>query len=1108
MLKSNNNYRAHAAGLKLSNLCLGSAAGAMAFAILALPSAAIAQNECGVAPVGGGTVTCDSDDNPYPNGVTYIAPADDLTIVLENGVVIDTSGGLNPGVLVLGVADSDITVAGGVNTLITTDAQGAFGVLGATTTGALRLTLDDIITAGDNAAGIFASSESGLVTVNANTITTAGSAADGVNATTNASDIAIDVGTITTTGLGANGIAAQSDIGDIAITADRVATSGAGTGLINSGARGITALTGGTGNVAIDAGVVTTAGASATGIDAQTFDGRASVTADSVTTAGANADAIAVRALSGRVVVDAGTIVTTGQNSRGIVATGSDGAEIAFDAVRTSGNGATGILIPASVGLFGPRPTANAVITGGNVSTAGIGADGVSAAVVGGDVDVTVTNVTVTGADSTAITATSDTGDVTISSTGSVVASGRNGGGIFATSGTGDAAVIANNVSTVATLSADAASGRGAIVATGANASVRVNGTAITSGTSFVAGNPATVAVIATNGNASAIVNNVTARGNGVSAVRVIATNNATARIDGQVAAFGADADGLIVNGGNTAVVTVGSNATVTAANGDGIVLISANGSTLNNSGVIANSNSGFAVAAVGGPLTINNSGTLTSDIQFTARADRVNNMGTFVVGPNPDFGAGTDLFANSGTVRFAPGATSPVSRIFTGLETFNNTGGLIELRNGIAGDTLSLPGTFNGSADSRLGLDVDLSGTGQADRLIVQGAATGSTRLLVDYRGPGLLNSGVILVDGGAGTQAGAFRLDGGSRNFGLIETDLVFDAANNNFLLVGAPNAAVYRTAAFVEGARNLWHVSADAWSAHMRELRDGAWASGAGESGGRLWAQMHGAVEQRENVTDVSNFGLNRTLDLGYDQDYFGGQIGFDFGGAAGDDGNFALGITGGYVNSEMKFNGAVDRTRFDAFNAGGYVSINSGSLFANVLAKYDWYQVDTTSAIGQYSADFNGNAYGAKGEIGFRLGSDRFFIEPVGSIAYVRTDLDDLAVQNSTINFLDDEGLRGKLGARLGASFPSALLNTVTLYAGGNYVHEFKGDDSIDFTNNGRTVRIGNRAMGDYGEAVLGVNIGSKDGVSGFIEANGAKGSEFDAYGARAGLRFRF
>jgi trimeric autotransporter adhesin len=1091
-----------------SGLHANSAAGAIAFAIFALPHAAIAQNECGLAPAEGGTVTCETEGNTYTDGVTYIAPLDDLTVVLEDGVVIDTSGGLNIGVLALGIGDTDIAVLGGTNTSITTDAQGAFGVLGATTSGALTLTLDDITTTGDNATGIIASSESGLVTVNVNTITTAGANADGISATTNISDIAIDAGTIVTTGLGAKGIEARSDFGDIAITVDAITTSGASNGFFNAGANGILAATGGIGRVTIDAGNVTTGGVGAIGIGAQTFDGLASVTADTVITTGASADAINVLATSGLADVDVGTVSTTGLNSRGIVATGGDGVTIAFDAVTTTGDGATGVLVPASIGFFGPRPTANATIAGGNVTTSGVAADGIFVAVVGGDATVTTGNVTVTGANSTAITAISDIGDVSVTSTGTVLASGANGGGIIATSGTGNAAVIANNVSTVAALAINTDSSRAAISATGANASVRVNGTAQTSGTGFAGANSATVMATATNGNASAVVNNLTARGDGVSALRVSATNNATATINGLVAALGDGADAVIVNGVNTAVVTVSANANVTAADGDGIVLISGTASTLNNGGILANNTNGFAVAAFGGPLTINNSGTLTSDILFTAGADRVNNTGTFVADTSPDFGAGADIFSNSGTVRFATGAMNPVSRTFTGLETFNNTGGLIDLRNTVAGDTLTLPGTFAGSANSRLGLDVNLSGSGTADRLIVSGAATGSTNLLISYSGPAGLNSGVILVDGGAGTQAGAFTLDGGSRNFGLIESDLVFDAANNNFVLVGAPTAAVYRTAAFVEGARNLWHVSADAWSAHMRGLRDSAWGSGAGGSGGRLWIQMHGATEQRENVVAVSNFGLNRTFDLGYDQDYFGGQIGLNFGGAAGENGNFSFGVTGGYVNSEMKFNNVSDRTKFDVFNAGAYAGVNSGSLFANVLAKYDWIKADSNSVIGQYAADFDGNSYGAKGEIGFRLGSDRFFVEPVASIAYVRTDLDDLNVQSSTIEFLDDEGLRGKLGARLGASFPSARLNTVVLYAGGNYVHEFKGDDSVAFTNNGRTVRIDNRAMGDYGEGVLGVNIGSTEGVSGFIEANGAKGSEYDAYGARAGLRIHF
>lgn len=902
--------RGKIAGQYFRTLRTGSAAGSVAFALFALPSAAYAQNECGVAPVGGGTVTCDSDGNPYPDGIAYIAPADDLTVVLEDGVVIDTTGSLNSGVVILDATDADIALSGRTNTAITT--EGSWGVYGTTISGALNLAVDDIVTSGDDATGLVARSESGSVTVNANTVTTTGA-----------------------------------------------------------------------------------------------------------------------------------------------------------------------------------------------------GADGIFVSAVGGDLAVTAGDVTVTGTDATAIDARSESGSVSVTSTGSILASGRNGGGILATSGTGDVTVIANNLSTDSALAADSATSRAAIQAMGANASVQVTGTAFTNATGFEAPDSATVIVIATDGDASATVNNLTAQGEGVDGLRVTATSNATATINGAVTASGDRAEGVYVEGGNTAVVTLATSGSIVSAD-QGIVLISGNASTLNNAGVIEKSVDGIAVAAFGGPLKINNSGTLTSDILFTSGADRVNNTGTFLVDADadPDFGAGADIFANSGTVRFPSGATAPSPRTFTGLDTFANTGGLIELRNTIAGDTLTLPGSFAGSGDSRLGIDVDLTGEGSADRLIVAGAATGSTRVLVDYRAAGQLNEGVVVVDGGAGTQGGAFALDGGSRNVGFIETDLVFDAANNDFLLVGAPNQAAYRTAAFVEGARNVWHASAKAWSAHMRELRDGAWAGNAGEPGGRLWVQMHGALEQRENVRDASFAGLGRNFDLGYDQDFFGGQIGFDFGGAAGEDGNFAFGVTGGYVNSEMKFDGVVDGTAFDAFNAGAYASINAGSLFANVLAKYDWYQVSADSAAGQYAADFDGNAYGAQGEIGIRLGSDRFFVEPVGAISYVRTDLDDLYVQGSTIAFRDDEGLRGKLGARIGASFPSALLNTVVLYAGGNYVHEFRGDDSIDLTNNARTVRIDNRAVGDYGEAVAGVNIGAPTSVSGFIEANGAKGSEFDAFGARAGLRLRF
>ncbi|MCL9997959.1 MAG: hypothetical protein NBV68_01120, partial [Erythrobacter sp.] len=235
--------RERASGTNIGALRTGAASGAIAFVILALPSAALAQNECGAAPVGGGTVTCDSGGNPYQNGVTYFEPVDDLTIVLEDGVVIDTSDRENAGLVAVGRGDTAITVLGGTNTSITTSAQGAFGVLGVTTSGELRLTLDSITVTGPLVAGIVALSDSGKITVNVNTIAMSGDDADGISAFSNFNDVSISAGTISTTGAGGAGIAAQSDGGDITINAETITTAGGLSDPFGTSAYGIMGIT-------------------------------------------------------------------------------------------------------------------------------------------------------------------------------------------------------------------------------------------------------------------------------------------------------------------------------------------------------------------------------------------------------------------------------------------------------------------------------------------------------------------------------------------------------------------------------------------------------------------------------------------------------------------------------------------------------------------------------------------------------------------------------------------------------------------------------------------------------------------------------------------------
>ncbi len=117
---------------------------------------------------------------------------------------------------------------------------------------------------------------------------------------------------------------------------------------------------------------------------------------------------------------------------------------------------------------------------------------------------------------------------------------------------------------------------------------------------------------------------------------------------------------------------------------------------------------------------------TINGRILLTANGDTVNNSGIFNANSSSDFGAGADVFNNSGTLRVLGQSATAGTVTLTGLETFNNSG-LVDLRNGHVGDVLALPGTYTGTGAAQLGLDVNLgTSTFTGDQLRVGGAADG----------------------------------------------------------------------------------------------------------------------------------------------------------------------------------------------------------------------------------------------------------------------------------------------------------------------------------------------------------------------------------------------
>ncbi len=1069
----------------------------------------ISVTTAGTATINGGVIT------------TSGANADGIVASGVNAVNIDfgsisTTGANANGVLVpAGVmffgprASSTVAVSGGSVTTAGANSDGVRAIAG-TGTSTVNIT-GDITTQGADSRGIFATGPTGVTVTNGGTISTAGDNSNAVDVSSTTGPVMVTLNDVRTTGQLSGGVRAigGTDSNVTVITRDVTTTGVSGSDFFFlPNATAIVARAAGTGDVAVTSRNISTAGLSATGVSANADAGDVNVTTGNIVTTGGRANGVTAESAGGNVIVSTGTVSTLGDNADGILATANNGA-VTVDtlAVTTAGFAADGISATAGAG--------GADIGFTNVTTSGTLTSSVSATANGGNVIISGGNVTSTGQASTGIFGSSNSGNVNVTTTGTVAANGRGGSGIFVISDTGNATVTANNVTTVATLADDTRAARSAVFAQGANSTVNVTGTATTTGIAEFGGSASAVTAIATNGNATATINNASSSGAGVDTVVVTATRDAFATVNGRIQANGTGADAVIVTGGDNATITVGTGGNVSATNGNAFTLSSVNGSTFNNAGVVSSAANGFALQVLGGPVVINNSGNLTSDIVLTAGADRINNTGTFTVGVNPDFGAGNDSFVNSGTILVGSGATTVVSPTFIGLESLSNSG-TIELRNGRAGDTLTLPGTYAG-ANGTLGLDVLLSSTSVADQLIVGGVASGTTVVQLNQLAGSqmLLNPGTVLVRAATGSSADAFDLAGGSIDAGFVRLEIVFNPATGTFALTGAPSDSAFRTLNFNEGVRSLWLKSADAVSGQLRARRDALWTQGGGDVAGRFWLQMHGSVEDRGGSRDFNTFGQSRLTNTGYQQDYFGGQIGFDVSGGSGDRGGFAFGVTGGYINSSMNFDGSSDRLRFDVVNGGVYGSFTSGNIFVNALGKYDYFWANSNMPGAGFQDDISGGVYGARAEAGIRFGSDSFFIEPAASISYVKNDFDDLALNGTTIAFDEDDGLRGRAGGRIGGTFATGGGSELAFYVGGNYVHEFQGRDRITLTSGGQTLSFTNNRLRDYGEAVLGITIAQSQGISGFIEGNYIRSfsdtngvRSIDGAGGRAGIRVAF
>ena len=820
-------------------------------------------------------------------------------------------------------------------------------------TGALTVTSTGMAT-GTNENGFYVYNSSNGTGLTVNAIDSNGGRT-GIFAENDGSGALSITSTGSATGIYGYGIFASNSVNGTDLTVTAVDTSGddSGIGLENDGTGALIAISTGTATGTNDDGIE--AVNSANGTDLTITAAHTNGLLDGIDARNSGTGALTI--------VSTGT--ATGTNGDGIdAANNAIGTGLMITAADTNG-GQNGI--DASNGGIG----ALTVISTG--TAIGANANGINAVNSGVGTVLSITAAEVIGGTNGIRALSFGTAGLTISASGDVT--GQTADGIYAYNNVSASMLINQAAGTTITGAVDG------IYANNLGGSLTINalGTVIGLADDGIDARNAvgTTNLSITSDVATGADNGVFASNLGTGALMITSTGTATGSVFiGIVALNSANGTDLTVTADNVTggihgiyavnqgagPLAITTSGTVEGGIGNAVIAATA-GSTIavNNNGTLE-SGAGLALVTNGGVTTLTNTGTINGGVQLSAFNDVSNNSGVFNAVIDSDFGAGNDLFTNTGTVASA-GAVTLID-----LEQFTNSG-LVTMTNDVIGDVFTIDGAYVGD-NGTLGFDVNFDGAGVADTLVILGAATGTTLLSINdiSISPNFDNT-ILVVDAGAGSAADAFTLDLESPTIGFLTYDLFFEMAANDFFLSNTIGTPVFQTLKFAEGAQSLWYRSADAWAAHMASRRD------APDSA--LWMQTYGATTDRDESSDFTSGGFSQAITLDYSQDYFGLQAGYDFGPGATDGEGVLFGVTGGYLNSTLGFEGLADRVEYDVFNIGAYAGFKAGGFFANALAKYDFIDADVTAPTPGYSAQLDGEAYGARFEAGYRMGGDSFF-----------------------------------------------------------------------------------------------------------------------------------
>jgi hypothetical protein len=439
-------------------------------------------------------------------------------------------------------------------------------------------------------------------------------------------------------------------------------------------------------------------------------------------------------------------------------------------------------------------------------------------------------------------------------------------------------------------------------------------------------------------------------------------------------------------------------------------------------------------------------------------------------------FTAPAGVFTNSGTILADEGVSS-----ITGQSSFANSG-MIDLQDGATDDVLTINSAFVGSGGSTLAIDFTPIA---ADRLVINGAASGTTAVDANFVGGGLIDlNGVLVVDTTSST-ADAFILGDVTGFNPLINVSLV--QAGADFFLITAPNASVFNPLAIPVLSTSLWYQSADEVFAETHKP--------ATTTGLSYWGNVYWSKDKYGDDNTVVLSGVPFDVDNELETKRYGVQFGVDYGFG----GSARVGLTGGYAWA--KADNDSDLTdiglKADGWNLGLYGQFGGITGFhGEALLKHDQYNADFNDGV--FSGfDFDIKETGIDGSLGYRFGiGGEATLDASAGLSHVRSKVDDIDAFGFTYDMGTITSTRGRLGIR--ATFGGGLAP----YVDGTAYRELDGDGGVELFDGANTFDLDTDGKATW--VRLEAGLSGNDGPGPILAAWGDLGDK-TGFGIRAGWR---